>query len=66
MPRRRDCSTVLCGTYPRSARRWSVDAFVSNVFDTHYYTSAQRGNETLLRYAGMPRTFGLELGFSFR
>lgn len=40
-------------------RRWALEAFVNNVFDVYYFTSAQRGNETLLRYAGMPRTFGV-------
>lgn len=45
--------------------RWSVEAFVNNVFNTYYYTSAQRGNETLLRYAGMPRTLGVRLGFKY-
>ena len=45
--------------------RWSVEGYINNLFDTYYFTSAQRGNETLLRYAGMPRTYGVRATVKF-
>lgn len=43
--------------------RWEVQAFVNNAFDVYHWKSTQKGNETLVRYAGMPRTFGVRLIF---
>ena len=44
---------------------WALEGYVNNLFDEYYFTSAQRGNETLLRYAGMPRTYGVRASFKF-
>lgn len=56
-----DPYTVVGATLGLHARDdgWSVEVWADNLFDEYYFTSAQRGNETLLRYAGMPRTFGV-------
>lgn len=45
--------------------QWEVQAYVNNLLDTYYWKSTQKGNETLVRYAGMPRTFGARLIFKF-
>ncbi|ALG60448.1 hypothetical protein WG74_06025 [Citromicrobium sp. JL477] len=44
---------------------WAVEAYVTNLFDTYYWTSTQRQSETLVRYTGMPRTFGVRASLQF-
>ena len=44
---------------------WGVESYVTNLFDTYYWTSAQRASETLVRFAGMPRTYGVRASFRF-
>lgn len=46
--------------------QWRLEAYVNNLTNAYYWTSTQRGNEALVRYAGMPRTYGLRGTFSFR
>ncbi|MDP9090215.1 MAG: TonB-dependent receptor [Pseudomonadota bacterium] len=48
-----------------AAQRWSVEGYVNNLLDKYYWVSAQRGNETTLRYAGMPRTYGIRGSIKF-
>lgn len=45
--------------------RWGLEAYVSNLTNTYYWTSAQRQSETLVRYAGMPRMYGARATFRF-
>ena len=45
--------------------KWSLEGYVNNLANTYYWTSAQRQSEMLIRYAGMPRTFGVRGSFRF-
>lgn len=45
---------------------WRLEGFLSNLFDKYYWSSTQRGNEALVRFTGMPRSYGLRGTFSFR
>ncbi|HKY91908.1 MAG TPA: hypothetical protein VJM11_12750, partial [Nevskiaceae bacterium] len=46
--------------------RWSVTVFGRNLTDEVYYNAKIRSADTLVRYAGMPRTFGVSLSYAFR
>lgn len=52
------------GLYSRN-NRWELQGFVNNLFDKYYWRNVQKGNETLIRYSGMPRTFGARLIFKY-
>ncbi|MBS0412114.1 MAG: TonB-dependent receptor, partial [Proteobacteria bacterium] len=45
--------------------RWRVAAWVKNVGDTYYYTSATRSIDVFNRMAGMPRTYGVTVSRRF-
>jgi outer membrane receptor protein involved in Fe transport len=45
--------------------RWSVTAFCRNLTDEVYYNTKIRTADTMVRYAGMPRTFGVTMSVSF-
>lgn len=45
--------------------RWRVMAYASNVFDTYYWQTSTRRGDTVIRFAGMPRTFGVTVGAKF-
>jgi outer membrane receptor protein involved in Fe transport len=38
---------------------------VRNVANQHYWTSAVHVNDVLLRYTGMPRTYGVTVTYRF-
>jgi outer membrane receptor protein involved in Fe transport len=42
-----------------------LGVFVRNVADKRYWTSTALGGDTLTRFAGMPRTFGISWGLNF-
>lgn len=44
---------------------WKLTFWGRNVFDTDYWTNAQRTQDTTLRLAGKPATYGVTLGMSF-
>jgi len=46
--------------------KWRLSFFVKNLTDTFYLTGANRSGETLISYAGMPRTYGVSLSYRFR
>ena len=46
-------------------RRWQVQAFIRNVADTYYWTNVARINDTVRRYAGEPRTYGIQVSATF-
>lgn len=44
---------------------WQVTAYVRNLTDEYYWTNVARLNDTVRRFAGMPRTFGVRLSKTF-
>jgi outer membrane receptor protein involved in Fe transport len=48
-----------------SDNNWRVGLFVRNLADKQYWTSTALGGDTLTRFAGMPRTFGISWGLTF-
>ncbi|HEX7037516.1 MAG TPA: TonB-dependent receptor [Pseudomonadales bacterium] len=44
---------------------WQVYAWGRNVTDKHYWNQAQHVNDVLLRYTGMPRTYGVTASYRF-
>lgn len=50
----------------RSAEdNWHFGVYGRNITDTYYWTSAVRRGDTVVRFAGMPATYGIEFGFEF-
>jgi iron complex outermembrane recepter protein len=50
----------------RSAdKRWSVTAYGHNVTNTYYWTTALHIQDGIVRYAGMPATYGVTLGYRY-
>ncbi|MEM7283869.1 MAG: TonB-dependent receptor, partial [Pseudomonadota bacterium] len=45
--------------------RWKVSAWMRNVNDEYYWTNASKTNDTIIRFTGLPRTYGLSLNWSF-
>ena len=45
--------------------RWNASIWGRNVTDTYYWTSAVRGSDAVVRYAGMPATYGFTVGFNY-
>ena len=45
--------------------RWRFSAWVRNVGDEYYFTNASSTIDSLVRYTGAPRTYGLTLTHSF-
>jgi iron complex outermembrane receptor protein len=44
---------------------WRVQVWGRNVTNEWYWTAADRVNDTILRYTGMPTTFGITLSYRF-
>ena len=44
---------------------WRVSAWARNVGDTYYWTGAYIGIDNVIRWTGMPRTFGVSLSYRF-
>lgn len=44
---------------------WRFSIWGRNIFDTYYWTNAQRTQDTTLRLAGKPATFGATFGVDF-
>ncbi len=45
---------------------WTAQAWVRNAADKHYWTSSLHVNDVLLRYTGMPRTFGVTVSYRYQ
>ncbi len=45
------------------ANNWRVWAWGRNVTDKHYWNQVQHVNDVLLRFTGMPRTFGVTVSY---
>ncbi|MBB5685669.1 TonB-dependent receptor [Sphingobium boeckii] len=46
-------------------RRWQAMLFVRNLTDKYYWTNVARLTDTIRRYAGEPRTYGVQLSTKF-
>ncbi|MGH6617424.1 TonB-dependent receptor [Sphingomonas sp.] len=46
--------------------RWRISAFVKNIGNEYYYTSADYLRDSFIRFTGMPRTYGLTLTRNFK
>lgn len=44
---------------------WRFELWGHNVGDTYYWTAAQHVNDPLLRYTGMPTTYGLTVNYKY-
>lgn len=45
--------------------KWRVMAYGRNITDKYYWTTATRRTDSIIRFAGMPRTYGLNLSYRF-
>jgi len=45
--------------------RWNAQLFGNNVLDEYYWTHENRIYDTSVRYAGMPVTYGIKVGYRF-
>ena len=45
--------------------KWSAQIFGRNVTNEYYWTNVAKFNDTVRRYAGMPATYGVQVGFKF-
>ncbi|MGI9328656.1 MAG: TonB-dependent receptor [Pseudomonadales bacterium] len=45
---------------------WRIWAWARNVTDKYYWNQVAHVNDVLLRYTGMPRTYGLSLSYRFQ
>jgi outer membrane receptor protein involved in Fe transport len=44
---------------------WRGEVFGNNVTNTYYWTQAARPAEAIVRFTGMPATFGVKIGYSY-
>lgn len=44
---------------------WRVMAWARNVADDYYWTNASKTNDTIIRFTGQPRTFGVDFRYNF-
>lgn len=45
--------------------RWSIGVYATNLFDTYYWNGVESATDSVFRFAGMPRQFGLRAGFKY-
>ncbi|HEX7946403.1 MAG TPA: TonB-dependent receptor, partial [Phenylobacterium sp.] len=45
---------------------WTAQAWIRNATDKHYWTSSLHVNDVLLRYTGMPRTYGVTVTYRYQ
>lgn len=45
--------------------QWRVMVYGRNITDEYYWTTATRRTDSIVRFAGMPRTYGLNLSYRF-
>ncbi|MCI4644601.1 MAG: TonB-dependent receptor [Hyphomonadaceae bacterium] len=62
-----DSYTLLGGRLALSPKdeRWEVAVFGRNLTDEYYWTNVGTRTDTTIRWAGMPRTYGLEVTFNY-
>ena len=45
---------------------WRVGVFGRNVTNKYYWTTVEKSQDAVIRYAGKPATYGVQLGFKFQ
>jgi iron complex outermembrane recepter protein len=45
--------------------RWRASVFVKNLFNEYYFNNAQTAADTIARFTGRPRTWGVSLAYKF-
>ncbi|OYW86226.1 MAG: hypothetical protein B7Z20_07715, partial [Sphingobium sp. 32-64-5] len=45
--------------------RWRASVFVRNLFNTYYWSNTAKILDTVVRYAGTPRTIGVNLSYRY-
>jgi outer membrane receptor protein involved in Fe transport len=46
-------------------QRWEAAVFGRNLTDEYYWTAVHNWGDAIVRYAGMPRTYGVEFTLNF-
>jgi len=46
--------------------RWRASVWARNIGNKYYWTNVVRGQDTTMRYAAMPRTYGVSLSYKFQ
>jgi iron complex outermembrane receptor protein len=44
---------------------WRFGVFVNNATNTYYWTQAIRNSDNVVRYAGLPATYGVKVGYKY-
>jgi iron complex outermembrane receptor protein len=44
---------------------WRLEVFGNNVTNTYYWTQASLSGESVVRFAGMPATYGVTVGYNY-
>jgi outer membrane receptor protein involved in Fe transport len=52
------------GIEPKDGR-WAVALFGRNLTDEYYWSAVHGWGDAIVRYAGMPRTYGIEYSYNF-
>jgi iron complex outermembrane receptor protein len=55
---------VRAGLLSRNGH-WRLEAFGNNVTNTYYWTQASLSGESVVRFAGMPATYGVTVGYNY-
>lgn len=48
-----------------SSAGWSATLFAQNLTNTYYWNGVESATDSIFRFPGMPRTYGLRLGYRF-
>ena len=48
------------------SEKWRATVWARNIFDSWYWNSSVRLQDSLVRYTGMPRTLGVSLSYRFQ
>jgi len=62
-----DAYSVFDGNlnFMSSDGKYEIDFFIRNMFDKYYWNSVQTDQDSITRYAGMPRTYGAAVQVNF-
>lgn len=55
---------IRAGVYSQDGH-YTVQVFVNNVANTYYWTQARLAGDAVVRFAGMPRVYGVTLGYRY-
>ena len=45
--------------------KWKAEFYARNLMNQYYWNNVSAGGDTLRRYAGMPATYGIQVGYKF-